>query len=127
MDPALQQQLADLLHKLAAATENAATWTAAQAGPLIQEKIMLGRVEHTVQLVLIVAGLSYVGRGFRYCQRQNWDVEAHSEIIPLSIFGAVAVAFLAAALLAAGHGFLAVWFAPRLYILEWLRDMLAKP
>ncbi len=121
MDPALQRQLADLLAKLTASAESAATWTVSQATPLVHEKIVLGRVETTVVELLLALALFAVYRAVRYCQQRHWDFDGDE---PGVIIGLIMGAALAAGgFIGNGNDLLMAWFAPRLYIVEWLRSL----
>lgn len=120
MNDELQKQLADMLAKLSAAAEHGATWAGDQIPPLVQEKILLGRIESVITAVLFV-GILYIGvRFLQYCHRLQWDVDDHGQIIPATIFGGILIVFGVVGTLINLHVAALAFFAPRLYIVEWL-------
>ena len=124
MNEDLQKQLAEMLAKLAGAAEQGMAFAGDQIPPLVAEKILLGRVTSTVWL-LVGAVLLYIGIGFT---RRLWSW-AHEEIddeaVLVAILGtAASLAPGSATMLVAGEIALKAWFAPRLYIVEWLRGFL---
>jgi len=126
MSPELQKQLADLLGKLSDATTSGAAWAAAQAGPLVHEKIVYGRVAETVQLALALGGLFVFVRLTCFCVAVLRKGEYHDEVGYVlgglaTAIGAVVMAVFAVAQIQA---VCLAWLAPRLYVVEWLRDFI---
>lgn len=123
MNDALQQQLADLLAKLSAVAQDSAAWAAQQIPPLVQEKIAFGRAWETSAFVIIVLALAPLGywtwRGWRRAYRDDFDFDT---TFPMSL---ASIPFLGLSLgaLVQLHDVMLVWFAPRLYIVEWLMDL----
>ena len=125
MNEELQKQLTDLLVTLSSSVQRGAEWVGEQVPPLVQEKILLGRIEETTWFVggLIVA-VVLVYKGARFWKRSfelTDEYDAPVCVVPFLAFGA--------ALLAATvnlHSFVLVWFAPRLYIVEWLADLMRR-
>lgn len=117
MNEELQKQLAALLSSLMAFGADAKQFAADQIPPLVAEKIAFGRVEDTLFFVVFA-----VACGF--CVRWTvWSVrEEHPIGIATVLCGAI-FGFIAALAL---HESLMVWFAPRLYIVEWLKGMVTK-
>jgi len=113
MNEQLQKQLAELLAK----AQDAAMWAGSQIPPLVQEKIVFGRAWETLCLVLLIVGVVISYRITR------WGVESDNEA---SFFGGFAGIAMAGVAIAQTHAVLMVWFAPRLYIVEWLRSMIQK-
>lgn len=126
MNEQLQKQLADLLAKLVAVAQDAGNFAANQIPPLVQEKIRIGRIEVVGSLVVDLF-IAYVAvQLLRWCASLDFDIDRHGGVIPASIGGG-ALAILALAFTVMDcHIALLVWFAPRLYIVEWLKDMVAK-
>ncbi len=117
MTPELQKQLAEMLVKLTDATQ----WVAGQLPPLVAEKIAFGRVSESVQLALCCISAYLIWLGCVYCHSQlpesdgGWNVG-----FVFSIVGLVVFAFLIAEQI---QNVMMVFFAPRLYIVEWLHGM----
>lgn len=126
MNPDLQKQLAELLAKLMAATEQGAEWAAGQIPPLVAEKILFGRVWETSLLLLLLLALLLASRvGFPFLIKGSRDWQGDGEEfawVGLFVLSAASVA----AVISAIHAFkaaLLVWFAPRLYVVEWLKGL----
>ena len=116
MNEDLQKQLAEMLAKLMDATQNAATWTADQIPLLVQEKILFGRIWETVLLVLLVAFTVLLVKVAGVAWGHQWDGDRLSAtMLYLASTGAATGCVVQA------YFVTLVWFAPRLYILEWLR------
>lgn len=144
MNPELQKQLAEMLAKLMDATQNAATWTSGQIPLLVQEKIAYGRASETAWMVVFVVGV--VGFGLTakrrvpvwtaaladerdMCRTSNRGYDeavVNKTVVTFMIAcGSLLAAVLClVAFLANINNFMLVWFAPRLYIVEWLRTMI---
>lgn len=130
MNPDLQKQLSLMLAKLTDATQTAAAWTTGQIPPLVQEKIVFGRVWETSLWLLLVL-MAFLGTFVCWkamiAQRILLKKNQFDDDI-LLIFGAIGSGLVAAGCVVGAIGQLEsvfmVWFAPRLYIVEWLREML---
>lgn len=125
MNEELQRQLAAMLEKLTAAVEQGAIFAGDQIPPLVAEKILLGRALSTAYLL---SGLVLLAIGLRL----TWRVWAWVSDVNTSdrdaAFGGVlcTVAALSpglAVIYGNLHQVFLVWFAPRLYIVEWLREL----
>jgi len=127
MNDDLQKQLAEMLAKLSATVQEGATWAGQQIPPLVQEKILLGRIESLIDLA-VFAGVAYVGyRILRYCAvTLKWDVDRNERIIPFSMGGVGLCLFGSICAALSVHDVILVWFAPRLYIVEWLAGLVRK-
>lgn len=130
MDPELQKQLAAMIAKLLDATQNAATWSSAQVPLLVQEKITYGRIEHTLGVV-ICAAIAYAS--YHSCQRFFRIAKEASNLSGEEVGGVIAVlassiGFLVSIAFAIAHlnWALMAWFAPRLFIVEWLSSLVKK-
>lgn len=122
MNEALQRELAALLRKLSDAATQGASWAGEQIPPLVEEVLLFARIEHALMLGLLVA-LAYVGsRLLRYCHARAWDLDRYGELIPASVIGVLALAGAVIGGAVNARALLMAWFAPRLYIIEWLRD-----
>ena len=128
MNPELQKQLADMLAKLTDATTGAVTWASAQIPPLVTEKIALGRAEESLWMAFSIA--LFIGAAI--CSVMLWRSALSGEGMDEDTCAAICFGQLV--LFALGllpvywnlHSFLLVWFAPRLYIVEWLKTMVTK-
>ena len=133
MNEELQKQLAEMLARLMDVASDGAKWAGQQIPPLVEEKILLGRVELTLVVVVGLIACPLLARvalrKFRLAkeidhlkdERYKRDEEQTAEALGIaSSIGAV-FAGLGAAFTV--HDMLLVWFAPRLYIVDWLRTL----
>lgn len=125
MDQELSKQLQQTLSTLLVQTQDAASWAKSQLPVLIQEKIFLGRIEETIQLVLLLVAFVVAIKLFLFCFRcaqddsyDDWGVGAVLSVIP------VAATFILVCLQL--HYAVMAWFTPRLYIMEWLLQQIHK-
>ena len=133
MNTELQRQLTDMLSKLLSAIESGATWTGEQIPLLVQEKILLGRVSLTFWVItgIVVAlyALPYAARQFKLAAEiikesgtryfADEEVTAVARGIGGGLVGGTGVIVALANIESA----FTVWFAPRLYIIEWLSTL----
>jgi len=120
MDPVLQQQLAEYLKSIATTAQAGAAFVVEQAPLVVQEKIAYGRAVETVALLAWLVGVVVCARSGRAAwaaaEKDDYDN-------PFYIFGGLAAVIgLVVSVLFVFGQFAAVakvWFAPRLYILEW--------
>jgi len=119
----LQKQLAAFLQSLLEATGDVKQFAADQIPPLVQEKIMLGRVEEVIWL-LASSLLMYVGyRLIKFGNAEHWD---DSSCFIAGVGGVLAFVVGPFLWLYSLHYVIEAWFAPRLYIVEWLQSMVTK-
>lgn len=128
MDPKLSEQLQQTLAALLANAQDAAAWTKGQVPQLVQEKLLFGRVNEAVQIVLCVACLYWSVKVFRICIAK---LNAEDMDEPLGwVLGIGASGLATVVLIVSGcqqvQSCLMVWFAPRLYIVEWLMSQVHK-
>lgn len=130
MNPELQKELLSWLQALKEAVGTGAAFAAQQIPQVLWEKILLDRVYYTTLVFLfLLAGtlILFKGRkgilawGERHADESDgltWLASylalVVSAVIPLLVF------------LANGYDLAMVWFAPRLYLIEWLKEMV-KP
>lgn len=137
MNPDLQKQLADMLAKLTDVAGAASSWAGQQIPPLVQEKIVYGRISSTCWVVLIAVAIwpvaVYTRRFYRQACADRASKEGYrSDIWPerpgglASMLGAVLTVGLTVSFFINLNEALLVWFAPRLYVVEWLRGMVSK-
>jgi hypothetical protein len=126
MDPKLSEQLQQMLAALLKNAQDAAAWASGQVPLLVQEKITLGRAEESLYMgaALLVTGLGAVAL-YKIWVFRNRCVAAGQELegdITVGAFIGTAIFAIIGVLppLSMMHSFLMVWFAPRLYIVEWL-------
>lgn len=126
MNEELQKQLAALLSSLMSTATDAKAFAAREIPPLVQEKIALGRVEETAcsiaLLIAVILAFMAVPRMWRASQLDS------DEPLPfLGVFGGtIAGAICLVASFGQMHQTLMIWFAPRLYIVDWLKSMVTK-
>jgi hypothetical protein len=128
VNPELQKQLADMLAKLTDATTNAATWASGQLPSLVQEKILYGRIEETVGLLLFTSLCVYMARACQRAVNEAKEANTGDEIVAgfrSGITGFAAVVSFFFAIYQCDAAVMA-WVAPRLYIVEWLKSMVTK-
>ena len=135
MNEQLQQQLAEYLKAIASTAQQGASFVMEQAPLVVQEKIALGRVTLTAWMVLCVVacvplvrfGMSHWGRARAICKEQG-DAYYRDEEVPHGLAGGLSVACGCACVIAALaliEPVATVWFAPRLYILEWAMGLVS--
>jgi hypothetical protein len=121
MDPALKTQLEQLLAGLLKNTQDAASWAKAELPLLIKEKIAFGRAFDTTILVLSVAACYYlIPRMWRATHK---FVDGDTVIFGTAGCGVASVMLVGLTLFTLRNTLL-VWFAPRLYIVEWLISLI---
>lgn len=118
MTPELQKQLSDLISKLSAGLDVASN----QLPALVQEKIWFGRLDLSLDAILYLILLLVCMRIVVYARRR---VDTSDEIwwlgvwIPSVIFVPLMFVWLYDL-----DVLLQAWIAPRVYVLEWLKDFI---
>lgn len=128
MNDELQKQLAEMLAKLTSTVENSASWMAGQIPPLVQEKILFGRISETLLLLLLAVVCCVLFVLCRRCVLRLIDSKYDDEmgwILGTALTGGGAVLSLGAFGLQLNTTVM-VWFAPRLYVVEWLASLVHK-
>lgn len=122
MDPELSKQLQQLLAALLQNTQDAAIWAKAEIPLLVQEKIAFGRAWNTSMLVISTLLLLVCYHGFNRWRAHKFHDSDNKALA--CFFGVVVPAVVASIMFLVSLRFtLLAWFAPRIYILEWLIDM----
>lgn len=123
MSPELQKQLTETLASLTATVKDATQWTAGQVTPLIHEKLVFSRITETFVLVLFIGLICSAAYGSLWCAKkhksnkyENWEFGS----IILGLFAFI----LGIPTCLQLNDVIMVWFAPRLYILNWLVGMI---
>lgn len=129
MNDQLQKQLADMLASLTQVTKDGAGWVGNQIPPLVHEKILFGRVNEPAQLILVVVFFYVMFRCAKACYKKIREDESYND--PTGWILGMAGSIGGMLILSIGFCFqlettLMVWFAPRLYIVEWLKSMVTK-
>lgn len=122
MNEQLQAQLAEYLKAIATAAQSGAGFVMEQAPLVVQEKIAYGRALETTTfaLLLIVAACWYRIARWGIAKAAADKHFDHPGFILSAVFGCAGTAgFTAMACFGVLPTVLMVWFAPRLYILEW--------
>lgn len=119
MNEDLQKQLAEMLAKLSDTAQNTATWTGNQLPLLVQEKLVFGRVWETGLFIVVVALAFLVAMTARTAWRDQWDDD---RVVGGMLWGMTGLNVALA--VAQAYSMLMVWFAPRLYIVEWLHTFI---
>lgn len=125
MDPKLTEQLQETLAALLANAQDAAAWTKGQLPALVQEKILFGRINETVQWLLCLVAFYVTAR---FCLKAFARFGRDDEpgwLIGGVFAGAGAIVFMFTTAWQTQQMLMA-WFAPRLYIVEWLMEQVRK-
>jgi hypothetical protein len=121
MNPELQKELATWLMNLREAADAGASFVLEQAPLIVQEKVAYGRVMHTASVVaflLLAVAATYVAlRFYKAGQEDDWENILH--VLGFMLAAIAVPASFASAIESFGPCVMA-WFAPRLYVLEWL-------
>lgn len=124
MSDELQKQLAAMLAQLGNFAGDASKFASEQIPPLVQEKIALGRIEGTVWFLASIVVVWFVVSLWRRLRR--WQPEDDDDkglafaglgVLSLGAFALFSLAF---------HTCATAWFAPRLFIVEWLTALVQK-
>jgi hypothetical protein len=127
MNEQVQKELAAWLGSIRDGAGQAKDFVLEQAPLVVREMVVLGRAEMTA--VMLLGAILLVGGAvvFHRCLRRWRDKDApNTESLDGAVLIIVQVAAVVATiagpivLLAEAHWFLAVWFAPRVYIVETL-------
>lgn len=126
MSEELKTQLTQLLAALLTNVQNAAGWAGGQIPLLIQEKILVDRIFLTIVflvcLTVFVGSVKLILHCTNAVENCGWREEgkyAAGNIVGV-LFGLASLIIT----IAASYDLFLVWFAPRLYILNWLRGMI---
>lgn len=133
MDPKLSEQLQQTLAALLANAQDAAAWTKGQIPLLVQEKIVFGRVWNTAMLVLCcaIAVVAFRTAKHFYCiadasRDSRYDIWPERPGGLLNVIASITCLVATAFAMGFSYDVALVWFAPRLYIVEWLMAQVHK-
>lgn len=132
MNPDLQKALADFLSTLTTSAQTAIGVVGEQIPPILKERILLGRIEESIEIIFALCCLIAIWPLIKLTQ--TYWVKADEAVYDqddIFVFmggicgGGAAVCFLLSMVFIFGrfHNFVAVWFAPRLYVVEWLLSL----
>lgn len=133
MNPELQKELALWLSSIRETGQLATGFVLEQAPLVVREKVIYGRVWSSLLLVVavvcVVVAVRFSRRGWaRYLNgvgnKAGHDVWLEVPGAGQAVIGGVVAFFLCAAALESARIATMAWFAPRLYILEWISDLL---
>ncbi len=130
MNDELQKQLAAFIQQLLAAANDVDAVARSQIPPLLQEKILYGRLEHSVLGILFAVvtwrAAVLAQQFFREARADKAATGSHADFWPerpggLASIGAavVAIGFAVGAVIHLDYAVMA-WVSPRLFIVEWL-------
>lgn len=129
MDPKLQQQLAEYLKEFVGAVKAGGEFALQQAPLVVQEKIAYGRASTAITLLMSIAILGAVARSAPAVGRLITAADRDGDAAKMAGAVIATVVMLVAGFVSAIVFFgtyedaLKVWFAPRLYILEWVASL----
>lgn len=125
MNEKLQQEIAAWLETMRAGIEAAGNFAIEQAPLVIQEKIAWGRAFETIWLavgIIAVLALLYYSR-----RVWSWGLKNSDESDGFSVFVSVLYSIGSIIVFTAAmeqlNLALQVWLAPRIYIIEWLANL----
>ncbi len=121
MNDELQKQLAAMLAQM----QSAVTVVGDQIPPLVHEKVFIGRIEDTFTLVFCLAVVACGVRLLLFARSKQFDGD-DGAVVAATIIGAGVSLIFSILSFVSLHYVLSAWFAPRLYIMEWLADMVKK-
>lgn len=135
MNDQLQAQIAEYLKAILATAKDGAAFVADQAPLVVQEKIAYGRAYETTFIVLFMLGIVVGGTlavraarrlpAYEALSYHEKDGQCFAIFPPLIGGGAMALWGVMGFGMNIGTT-LQVWFAPRLYILEWALSLVKK-
>ena len=128
MNEQLQKELAAWLSQLRGAAESGVNFALEQAPLVVQEKILYGRVVETVWLLI---GLACVAacivllpkmwrKAIHLVNNERWDEITYIPCVITTIVATIPTFFIVEVHIAP---VIKVWFAPRLYVVEWLATL----
>jgi hypothetical protein len=134
MNDQMQQQLASYLKEFVETVKAGGEFALTQAPLIVQEKVLFGRVMSTgllmVCLVAAIVLIRYARSNYAMAAqakaddgRPYWEFTAYRGGV-LAVVCSIAGAACCLAAIGFAHDTVQVWFAPRLYILEWAASLL---
>jgi hypothetical protein len=124
MNEQLQKELAAWLGKLREAADAGGSFVMEQAPLIVQEKVTYGRVMEPILLVAVLLGAVFCVWAFR----KGWHYEKSDYMDDfggvICIVSAIGCAIFTIVSTVQAHNVAKAWFAPRLYVLEWLAELL---
>jgi hypothetical protein len=124
MNPELQRELAAWLSKLRESADAAGSFVLEQAPLIVQEKVAYGRVVETTAFAALLIAVAISATVALRCMRRHFaGDEEDSNFVGLLLGGIGTFVSLVGAC-GQFDAVAKVWFAPRLYIMEWLAGLL---
>ena len=122
-----EQSVAELLTYIKDGIESGGEFVMEQAPLLVQEIVLYGRVKWTVfcfalMSIVAFAVYSWVRRGTIYKAYENADDD--DSFFPRMLVSSVAGLMAAGFLFPSAESLIRAWLAPRLYVLEFVRQLL---
>lgn len=114
MDPELQKQLAEFVRMLAETASDGRAFVMAQAPLVIQERVLFARIMFPIWALAFTAASGWMFRKSRRLEE---------EFAVIAFLGSALLGFAAAYFIEVS---LKAWITPRLYVLEWAMDLVAK-
>lgn len=123
MTPELQKELAAWLSQMRDAMQHGTEFALNQAPLIVQDKILYGRIYETLTLFTLLVVLAAMVYCTRFCYKQkkkhprsDWEIG-----VVASITGCICTSFF---ILLESSLVIQVWLTPRLYVLNWLADVI---
>lgn len=125
MNPEIQKELLTWLTQIRETAEKGAGFVAEQAPLVAREAISYGRVAHLVAALAIgicIAAVLYLAL-VKYW-KTAWEATDDAPVIMLNIVVALfTIPFIFEGFVPQARLALLAWFAPRIYIIEWLSEL----
>lgn len=130
MNEQLQKELAAWLATMRDAAQQGANFAIEQAPLIVREKVAYGRVRHTamigIEIVLLVVVTYWLVRAVKRALVYEPVDHLDDGILPwvICVPPAILVTILVISFMETFPYAVQVWFAPRLYVIEWLAGLL---
>lgn len=124
MNQELQKALAAWLQSMLSAAQN----ISGQIPSVLQEKILFGRIFNTVFWVVLLLGTVALARWlFAEAAKARAETKGCEDVSPRAVrhlFACLASVMGGIAVMGQTYTLVLVWFAPRVYLVNWLKGLL---
>lgn len=121
MSKELQEQLAHMLSSLLDTANTATAWTKGQLPLLIAEKVRFGVIENALLVIVAAVVFGFAMKLAVAGWREQKEAPDYADDgMPQVVFGGIVAVVSGLFMLLSVRDALLAYFAPRLYIIEWL-------